>query len=195
MVRSMWLNCFYINRQILLKEGEVDAAVMAVLNETGMLGEVVVLAMLENQETAFAQKITFEYHVGKFGDFLQHIGRVCKDEVELLPALTDVLEDIAFNGDGRKVLQLVYELLDEPEMQRILLYAYDTGTSTGKQFKSDATGSCKQVKGNRFIFPINIGIKNVEEILLGKVGSGTCLECTGNIEMTSLVFTCYYTHI
>ena len=132
MVRSMWLNYFYINRQILLKEGEVDATVMAVLNETWMLGEVVVLAMLENQETAFAQKITFEYHVGKFGDFLQHIGRVCKDEVELLPALTDVLEDIAFNGDGRKVLQLVYELLDEPEMQRILLYAYDTGTSTGE---------------------------------------------------------------
>ena len=126
MVRSMWLNCFCINRQILLKEGEVDTAVMAVLNETGMLGEVVVLAMLENQETALAQKTTFEYHVGKFGDFLQHIGRVCKDEVELLPALTDVLEDIAFNGDGRKVLQLVYKLLDELEMQRVLLNTYNT---------------------------------------------------------------------
>ena len=168
---------------------------MTVFNETGMLGEVVVLAMFENQETALTQKFTIQYHVGKFGDFLQHIGRVCKDEVELLPALADVLEHIALNGDGRKVLQLVYKLLDEPEMQRILLYAYDTGTSTGKQFKSDAASSCKQVKGNGFLFPINIGIKNVEEILLGKVGSGTCLECTGDIEMTSLVFTCYYTHI
>ena len=168
---------------------------MAVLNETGVLGEVMVLAMLKDQKTALAQKITLQNHIGKFGDLLQHIRGICKDEVELLPALTDVLEHIALNGDGRKVLQLVDKLLDELEMQRILLNAYNTGTSTGKQFESDAAGSCKQVKGNGFLFPINIGIKNVEEILLGKVGSGTCLECTGNIEMTSLVFTCYYTHI
>ena len=168
---------------------------MAVFNETGVLGEVVVLAMLENQKSALAQKITLQYHIGKFRDFLQHIGRIRKDEVELLPALADVLEHIALNGDGRKILQLVDKLLYELEMQRILLYAYDTGTSTGKQFKSDAASSCEQVKGNWFLFPINVGIQYVEEILLGKIGSGTCLECTGNIEMTSLVFTCYYTHI
>ena len=168
---------------------------MAVLNKTGMLGEVVVLAMLKDQKTTLAQKITLQNHIGKFGDLLQHIRGICKDEVELLPALAEVLEDSAYNGDGRKVLQLVDKLLDELEMQRILLNAYDTGTSTGKQFESDAAGSCKQVKGNGFLFPVNVGIKYVEEILLGKVGSGTCLECTGNIEMTSLVFTCYYTHI
>ena len=110
----------------LLKKGEVDAAVMAVFNKAGMLAEVVVLAMLYYQETVFAQKIAFEYHIRQFGYFLQYIGRVCKDEVELLPALTDVLEHISLYGDCRKVLKLVYELLDELEVQRILLYAYDT---------------------------------------------------------------------
>ena len=104
---------------------------MAVLNKTGMLGEVMVLAMLKDQETALAQKITLQNHIGKFGNLLQHIRGISKDEVELLPALADVLEHIALNGDGRKVLQLVDKLLDELEMQRILLNAYNTGTSTG----------------------------------------------------------------
>ena len=73
---------------------------MAMLNKAGMLAEVVVLAMLEDQETALAQKITLQNHIGKFGDFLQYIGRVCKNEIKLLPALADVLEHIAFNGDS-----------------------------------------------------------------------------------------------
>ena len=83
----MWLNCFYINRQILLKEGEVDTAVMAVLNKTGMLGEVVVLAMLENQKTSLTQKITLQYHIRQFWDFLQHIGGIGKDEIKLFTTL------------------------------------------------------------------------------------------------------------
>lgn len=113
-------------KKLLLEEGEVDTAVMAVLDKAGMLGEVVVLAVLDYQKAALAQKITLQYHVGEFGDFLQHIGRVCKDEVELFPALTDVFEHVALDGDGRKVLQLVYKLLDELEMQRVLLNTYNT---------------------------------------------------------------------
>ena len=117
---------FLYSSILLLEEREIDATVMVMLNKAGMLAEVVVLAMLDDQETSFAQKIALEYHIRQFGDFLQYIGRVCKDEVELLPALTDVLEHISLYGDGRKILQLVYELLDELEMQGILLYAYDT---------------------------------------------------------------------
>ena len=117
---------WFERKKLLLEEGEVDTAVMAVLDKAGMLGEVVVLAMLDYQKAALAQKITLQYHVGEFGDFLQHIGRVCKDEVELFPALTNVFEHVALNGDGRKVLQLVYKLLDELEMQRVLLNTYNT---------------------------------------------------------------------
>ena len=91
---------FLYSRILLLEEREIDAAVMAMLNKAGMLAEVVVLAMLDDQETSFAQKIALEYHIRQFGDFLQYIGRVCKDEVELLPALTNVLEHISLYGDG-----------------------------------------------------------------------------------------------
>ena len=38
--------------EALLEEGEVDAAVGAVLDEAGMLGEVVLLAVLEDEEAA-----------------------------------------------------------------------------------------------------------------------------------------------
>ncbi len=38
--------------EALLEEGEVDAAVGAVLEEAGMLGEVVLLAVLEDEEAA-----------------------------------------------------------------------------------------------------------------------------------------------
>ena len=42
---------------LLLEEGEVDAAVGAVLDEAWMLGEVVGLAMLEDKETVLLEKV------------------------------------------------------------------------------------------------------------------------------------------
>ena len=41
-----------LSDESLLEEGEVDAAVGAVLDEAGMLGEVVLLAVLEDEEAA-----------------------------------------------------------------------------------------------------------------------------------------------
>lgn len=39
----------------LLEEGEVHATVLALFHEAGMIGEIVVLAMLQYQEAIFAQ--------------------------------------------------------------------------------------------------------------------------------------------
>ena len=194
MVRSMWLNCFYINRQILLKEGEVDTAVMAVLNETGMLGEVVVLAMLENQETAFAQKITFEYHVGKFGDFLQHIGRVCKDEVELLATLCHILEDIATDGQCCCFLQLVEKLFDEAMVACVEFHTDNPAAASANEFERNASGAGEKVEGSGAVAEVDIGLQDIEKVLLRKVCCGTCREGTWHFEMSATIFACDDTH-
>ena len=48
----------------LLEEGEVHATVLALFHEAGMIGEIVVLAMLQYQEAIFAQEVSFQNHVG-----------------------------------------------------------------------------------------------------------------------------------
>ena len=73
--------------EALPKEGEVNAAVGAVLDEAGMLGEVVGLAVLEDEEAVGLEEVPAEDDVGEFGDLRQDVWRVGKDEVELLAAL------------------------------------------------------------------------------------------------------------
>ena len=79
----------------LLEEGEVDAAVLAMLHEVGMLREVVVLAVLEDEDAVLLQESLFENKVGNGGQFLQGVWRVGKDEVELQFAGFEEAEDIA----------------------------------------------------------------------------------------------------
>ena len=109
-----------------MEEGEVYTAVLAVLDKAGMLAEVVVLAVLYDEETILAEKVTLQNHIGEFGYLGQHIGRVGKDEVELFPTLAEVLENVTLDGDGIEVLEFVYETLDKLEMKRVLFHTYHT---------------------------------------------------------------------
>lgn len=56
------------------------------LQETGMVGEVVVLAVLEDEDAIFFQEIATQYEVGNLGQFGQGIRGVCEDEMKLLMA-------------------------------------------------------------------------------------------------------------
>lgn len=78
---------FLYSMILLLEEREVDATVMTVFNKAGMLTEVVVPTMLDNQKTSLTQKITLQYHIRQFWDFLQHIGGIGKDEIKLFTTL------------------------------------------------------------------------------------------------------------
>lgn len=109
-----------------MEEGEVYTAVLAVLDKAGMLAEVVVLAVLYDEETILAEEATFQNHVGEFGYLGQDVGRVGKNEVELFPALTEILEYVTLDGDGIEVLEFVYETLDKLEMKRVLFHTYHT---------------------------------------------------------------------
>ena len=139
-----------------MEEGEVYTAVLAVLDKAGMPAEVVVLAVLYDEETILAEKVTLQNHVGEFGYLGKHIGRIGKDEVELFSALAKVLEHVTFDGDGIEVLKFVDETLDKLEMKRVLFYTYHTGTTTGKQFQRYAASSCKKVQSHGTLIPIHI---------------------------------------
>ena len=141
---------------ILLEEGEVYTAVLAVLDKAGMLAEVVVLAVFYDEQAILSEEATFQNHVGEFGDLGQDVGRVGKDEVELFSALAKVLEHVTFDGDGIEVLKFVYETLDKLEMKRVLFHTYHTGTTTGKQFQRYAASSCKKVQSHGALIPIHI---------------------------------------
>lgn len=139
-----------------MEEGEVDTAVLAVLNKAGMLAEVVVLAVLYDEQAIISEEATFQNHIGEFGYLGQDIGRVGKDKVELFSALAKVLEHVTFDGDGIEVLKFVYETLDKLEMKRVLFHTYHTGTTTGKQFQRYAASPCKKVQSHGALIPIHI---------------------------------------
>ena len=59
---------------------------MAVLYEARVLGEVVVFAMLKDEDSVLGKEILLEDEVGDGGKFTKCVWRVGKDEVELLLA-------------------------------------------------------------------------------------------------------------
>lgn len=49
---------------------EVYASVTSMLQESRMVGEIVVLAMLENEDALFVEKVAIEYEVWNLGKLL-----------------------------------------------------------------------------------------------------------------------------
>ncbi len=56
------------------------------LQESWMLGEIIVLAMFENEDALFVQKVAIQYEVWNLGELLQGVWRIGKDEIKLLLA-------------------------------------------------------------------------------------------------------------
>ena len=179
----------------LLEEGEVHAAIGTVLHEAGMLGEVVVLAVLEHEETALGEEVAVEHDVGQLGQLLECIGRVGKDEVEVLTAASQVAEHVSTHGEGLLGLQFVDETADEAEVKRVLLHRHHMATATTQQFERDAACARKEVECRGSLIKVEIAVQHIEEIFLGKVRGGTSLEGAWDVEPASLVFSCDYSHV
>ena len=104
------------------KQGEVDAPVLAVLQEMRMLGEIIVLAMLQDKDAVMIQHLLVKDNVRNLWKLLQGIRGVSKDKVELLPARFQEAEHITSDVDAAVVmfsaspfsLQLLQALLNEP---------------------------------------------------------------------------------
>ena len=66
------------------EDGEIDAAVLAVFQEVGVLGEIVVLAVFEDEDAVGFEQSALDNEIGKGRNFLQGVWWIGKDEVELL---------------------------------------------------------------------------------------------------------------
>lgn len=108
---------------LLPEEAEIDASVGTVSDETGMVAEIVILAVLDDKETFRGKHLSCQYHVWQLGDFLQDVWGVGKDYVKPVPASADVFEYVSPDYCCIGLLQLVEEALDETAVQWILLDA------------------------------------------------------------------------
>lgn len=100
------------------------------LQEIGMAGEIIILAMLQDEDSTFLQQIARHDNIGNFFQIGQGIGRVGKDEVEILITPSQIAKHITTNGHTRLILQFLQETLDETMMKAILFNGYHTRAST-----------------------------------------------------------------
>lgn len=69
-------------------------------HEVRIVGEVIVLAVLEDEDAVVLQQSAFENEAGDGRQFLQGIGRIGEDEIILLLAGLDIAEYIAPDDCG-----------------------------------------------------------------------------------------------
>ena len=83
------------------------------LQESWMVGKIVVLAMFENEDALFVEKIAIQYEVWNLGELLQCVWRIGKDEIELFMAFLNVFENICSHWEAFVCLYFTHDLRDE----------------------------------------------------------------------------------
>ena len=121
----------------LLKEREVHAAVGPMVYDAWMIREILCLSVFQDKESVLTQQLVREDDVGQLLQLWQRIGRVGKDEVELLMAFAQETENISPDGKGIQVLQLLYKPADKAVVQGVCLYGYNPAAATAQQFQGD----------------------------------------------------------
>ena len=162
--------------------------------ESWMLGEIIILAMFENEDALFVEKVAIEYEVWNLGKFLQRIWRIGKDEIEFLLAGSQEAEHIATNQKILVFAQFLETLADEVGMVAVGLYADDSAASTGYQFQRDAACAGKEVEGSG-ILEIDVILQNIEDVLFCEICSWSRLERTWYVEVATLILSCYDSHL
>lgn len=164
------------------------------LQESGMLGKIIILAMFENEDSIFVQQVAIQYEVWDLREFFQGVRWVGKDEIKLLLAGLQEAEHIATNQKILVFAQLLETLADEVGVVAVCLYADDALATSGNEFQRDAARTGKEVEGG-CILKIDVTLQNIKDILLCKICCRARLERTWNVEMATLILSCYDSHI
>ena len=159
-----------------------------------MLLEVIIFAVFQHEDAVVFQQTLFEDEVRNRGNLLQRIGRVGKDKVELLMTALEETEHVGTQWNAGLLAQFLDALADKAVMIPVHLYADHLTAASRQQFQRDAACAREEVEG-RSVFEVHILHQHVEDVLLGKVGSGPRLKRTRNVEVPSLVFSCYNPHL
>lgn len=164
------------------------------LYEAGVLREIVLFAVFEYKQAAFLEQAAVQDDVGQLGYLRQGVWGVGKDEVELLATLCHILEDIATDGQCCCFLQLVEKLFDEAMVTCVEFYADYPAAASADEFERNASGAGEKVEGSGAVAEVDIGLQDIEKVLLRKVCCGTCREGTWHFEMSATIFACDDTH-
>ena len=140
-----------------------------------MLGEIIILAMLENEDAALVQKVTIQNEVWNLGEFFQSVGWIGKDEIELLLAGSQETEHIATNQKILVFAQFLEALSDKVGMVAVCLYADYTLATAGNQFQRDAACAGKEIEGCG-VLEVDVILQNIKDVLLCEIGGWSRLE-------------------
>ena len=172
-----------------------------------------VFAVFEDKDAIRLQQVFLEDERRDGRQFLQCIGRVGKDKVELLFTALDKLKRIApdrhhlFKHLGTVLfcltrlrgvavkqrrtvpgcLKFLQTLLDEAVMVAVGLDADYTAAAPREQFERDAARTREEIQCRR-ILEVEIAREHVEDVLFGEVGRRPRLKRAWDIEMPSLIF-------
>ena len=135
-----------------LKEREVHTAIYPLLYEMGMRLEGILLAVLQDEKSVFFQQAVGEDQIGDGLQIGQFVRRVGKDKVELLTAVSHILEYIAPNRKAFVRIHLAHHFADKSIMVTVFLYTNDLFTSARDQFDADATRPGKKIERTHMIF-------------------------------------------
>ena len=186
-VYGLWFRVYSLRFQftvVLFENAEVYRPIHPSLYEARMLREIVLFAMLQYHYAVIGKQ--WQGKVGNSLDIRQRIGRVCKDEVEPPLAAFQETECVALDESVVEGGEFVYALLYEACMVSVHLHADHLVTASAEQFQRYAASACKKVERST-AFKVNVAHHHVEDVLLGKVCSGTCLEGAWHLEMTSFI--------
>lgn len=157
------------------------------LHEGGMGGEVVVLAVLEDEDAVGLEQAVLEHEVGNGGQLGQCVGRVGEDEVELLVARLEEAEHVAAHEYVVARVELLHALGDEGSVVAVFLHAHHLLAAAREQFERYAARSGEEVEGGGTV-EVDVAVEHVEDVLLRKVGGGTGLEGAWHVEVAAFVY-------
>ena len=176
-----------------MEEGEVDFAVVAVLDEVREGAEVVVAAVLHDDEGSGLHHWAVEYHARQVGELRQVVGGVGKDDVKLLSARGYESKHVALDDVVVVATQRAADLLDEIELRGGFLDRCHRGTFPRQELEADGTSARKQVEHLKSL-KVNKISQDIEDIFARHVGCGACCYVGGHVKASSPVFSANYTH-
>ena len=177
----------------LFEDREVHTAIGAMLDKAGMGGEVVILAMLEDEDAIRGKDALVEDKVGDLRQLLESVGWIGKDEVKLLSARLDETEDIAADGSAHICAEFLQTLGYEGMVVAVGLNTHHTGTTSRHEFERYTACARKEVEGCNVV-KVDIAIEHVKEILLGEICCRAGLKRAWDVEVATLVLSCNYSH-
>ena len=104
------------------KQREINAAIASVLQKMGVRREVVMLSMLENEESIGRKKVLREDEIRDGWQLWEGIRRVSKDEIELLMTALYESEDVALDQYMLLGTYLLHALCNETSMVSVLFH-------------------------------------------------------------------------